>query len=122
MENISGKGRTSFRWMLPCATMGLAVSVSLCFAQGDRDTSKELQRLGTAPPEITPFKCDSLDPKVCLDIYQRKLEKSALLWGEAHFAPNLTTKIRVSTFDRNRLHHPHEPQHAYPMDCADTAG
>jgi hypothetical protein len=48
--------------------MGLAASVSLCFAQGDRDTSKELQR-------VQPFTCDSLDPKVCLDIYQRRIEQ-----------------------------------------------
>jgi hypothetical protein len=48
--------------------MGLVVSVSLCFAQGDRDTSNELQG-------VQPFACDSLDPKVCLDIYQRRMEQ-----------------------------------------------
>jgi hypothetical protein len=67
MENISGKSRTSFRWTLPCATIGIAVIVSPCFAQGDRDTATELQR-------VQPFACDSLDPKVCFDIYQRRLE------------------------------------------------
>jgi hypothetical protein len=76
MENISGKSRASFRWMLSCATIGLVVSITPCFAQGNRDASPELQRPGAAPPEITtPFKCDSLDPKVCLDIYQRRLEQ-----------------------------------------------
>jgi hypothetical protein len=63
MENISG-----FRWTFACATMGLAVSLSLCFAQGDRDPSQELQR-------VQPFTCDSLDPKVCFDIYQRRMEQ-----------------------------------------------
>jgi hypothetical protein len=48
--------------------MGLAVNVSLCFAQGDWDTSKELQR-------VQPFACDSLDPKACIDIYQRRMEQ-----------------------------------------------
>jgi hypothetical protein len=69
MENISGKSLTRFPWMLSCMTIGLAVSVSLCFAQGDRDASQdELQR-------VQPFACDSLDPKVCLDIYQRRMER-----------------------------------------------
>jgi hypothetical protein len=49
---------------------GLAVSVSLCFAQGDRNAPQELQR-------VQPFACDSLDPKVCLDIYQRRMEQPA---------------------------------------------
>ena len=72
MENISGKSRAS--WMLSCAIMGLVVSSSPCFAQGNRDASQETPRLGTAPPEITmPFNCDSLDPKVCFDIYQRRM-------------------------------------------------
>jgi hypothetical protein len=44
MENISGKSRASFPWTFSCATMGLAVSVSLCFAQGDRNALQELQR------------------------------------------------------------------------------
>jgi hypothetical protein len=52
MENINGKSRASFRWMLSCATIGLVVSISPCFAQGNRDASQELQNLGTAPPEI----------------------------------------------------------------------
>jgi hypothetical protein len=68
MENTNGKSQASFPWTFSCATMGLAVSVSLCFAQGDRDTSKELQR-------VQPFACDSLDPKVCFDIYQRRMEQ-----------------------------------------------
>jgi hypothetical protein len=71
MANISGEGQASFRRMLLCAAMGLAVSVSLCFAQGNREA-----QLVTAAPEITtPFKCDSLDPKVCFDIYQRRMER-----------------------------------------------
>jgi hypothetical protein len=41
MENITGKSRASFRWTFSCAMMGLAVSVSLCFAQ----TSQEMQRV-----------------------------------------------------------------------------
>jgi hypothetical protein len=76
MENINGGSRASFRWMLSCATIGLVVSISPCFAQGNRDASQEMQRLGTAPPEMmTPFKCDSLDPKVCFDIYRRRIEQ-----------------------------------------------
>ena len=82
MENINGKGRASFRWTLPCAMTGLAVSVPLCFAQGNQGAPQELQRMQemqrevTAPPEIvTPFSCDSLDPKVCLDIYRRRMEQ-----------------------------------------------
>jgi hypothetical protein len=73
MENISGKSRARFPWTFSCATMGLAVSVSLCFAQGNREA-----QIVTAPPEITmPLKCDSLDPEVCFDIYRRILQKSA---------------------------------------------
>jgi hypothetical protein len=68
MANINGGSQASFRCVLSCATMGLAASVSLCFAQGDRDTATELQR-------VQPFACDSLDPKVCLDIYQRRMEQ-----------------------------------------------
>jgi hypothetical protein len=57
--------------MLLPATIGLAVSVSPCFAQGNREA-----QLITAPSEIAaPFPCDSLDPKVCLDIYQRRMER-----------------------------------------------
>ena len=44
MENINGKSRASFRWMLSCAPMGLAASVSLCFAQENRSVSQEMQR------------------------------------------------------------------------------
>jgi hypothetical protein len=73
--------------MLLCAAMGLAVSVSLCFAQGNREA-----QLVTAAPEITtPFKCDSLDPKVCFDIYQRILQKSAP--PTASRALNWSTKL-----------------------------
>jgi hypothetical protein len=78
MENINGKGRPSFPWTFSCVTMGLAVSVPLCFAQTLQELQRvqEMQRLITAPPEIaTPFLCDSLDPKVCLDIYQRRMEQ-----------------------------------------------
>ena len=69
MENINGKSRASFPWTLSCVTMGLAASVSLCFAQGDRDASRELQRVQEVQRLLGP--CDSLDPKVCFDIYQR---------------------------------------------------
>jgi hypothetical protein len=69
MENINGKHQP--RWMLLCATTGLAVSVSFCLAQGNREA-----QLATAPPETaTPFACDSLDPKVCFDVYQRRMER-----------------------------------------------
>jgi hypothetical protein len=71
MENINGKYQPL--WMLLCATMGLAVSVSLCFG-ADMD-NREAQ-LVTAPPETAaPFPCESLDPKVCSDIYQRRMER-----------------------------------------------
>jgi hypothetical protein len=63
MRNINRISRTR---LLSCATVGLVVSISPCFAQGNRDASQD-----TAPLEITPFKCDSLDPKVCFDIYWR---------------------------------------------------
>ena len=65
--------------------MGLAVSVSLCFAQGDRDISKERQR-------VQPFACDSLDPKVCLDIYQRRMgqqRKPDLGWLDRDFGQRM---------------------------------
>jgi hypothetical protein len=68
MEDINGKSRARFPWIFSCATIGLAVSVSLCFAQGDRNAPQELQR-------VQPFACDSLDPKVCLDIYQHRMEQ-----------------------------------------------
>jgi hypothetical protein len=64
MENISGKSRARFRWTFSCVTIGIAVIVSPCFAQGDRNAPQELQR-------VQPFACDSLDPKVCFDIYRR---------------------------------------------------
>jgi hypothetical protein len=41
MENVNVKSRASFGWMLSCATMGLVISISPCFAQGDRDASQE---------------------------------------------------------------------------------
>ena len=50
--------------------MGLAVSVSLCFAQGNGDASQE-QRVQEMQRLLGP--CDSLDPKVCFDIYQRRM-------------------------------------------------
>jgi hypothetical protein len=71
MENINGKGRASFRWMFSCATIGLVVSISPVLRAADLGAG--MQRLGTAPLEITPFKCDSLDSKVCFDIYWRIL-------------------------------------------------
>jgi hypothetical protein len=59
------------QWILLCATMALAISLSLCFAQGNREA-----QLVTAPPEIAPqLPCDSLDPKVCFDIYLRRIER-----------------------------------------------
>jgi hypothetical protein len=64
------KSRASFRWTLSCAMIGLVVSISPCFA-ADLGASQGMQRLGTAPPEIMPFRCDSLDPQVCFDIYLR---------------------------------------------------
>jgi hypothetical protein len=73
MENINGKSRARFRWTFSCVTMSLAVSGSLCFAQGDRDASQDLQRVQEAQRLLGP--CDSLDPKVCLDIYQRRMEQ-----------------------------------------------
>jgi hypothetical protein len=73
MENIRGKSRARFRWTFSCATIGLVVSSSPCFAQGDRDASQELQRVQEMQRLLGP--CDSLDPKVCLDIYQRRIEQ-----------------------------------------------
>jgi hypothetical protein len=73
MANINGKSRASFRWRLSCATIGIAVIVSPCFAQGDRDASQEPQRLQEVQRLLGP--CDSLDPKVCFDIYQRRMEQ-----------------------------------------------
>jgi acyl-CoA thioesterase-1 len=71
MENSNGKSRASFPWTFSCVTMGLAVSVSLCFAQGNGDASQELQRVQAMQRLLGP--CDSLDPKVCFDIYQRRM-------------------------------------------------
>jgi hypothetical protein len=101
MENISGRSRASFRWMLSCATIGLVVSTTPCFAQGNRDASQELQRPDAAPPEITtPFKCDSFDPKVCLDIYQRRSEQrpegtlyNEYPWKRRWLATDLTRRL-----------------------------
>ena len=73
MENINGKSRASFPWTFSCVTMGLAVSVSFCFAQGNRDASRDLQRVQEVQRLLGP--CDSLDPKVCFDIYQRRTEQ-----------------------------------------------
>lgn len=73
MENIDGKSRASFRWVLPCVATCLAASVSLCFAQGNRDASQGLQRVQEVQRLLGP--CDSLDPKVCFDIYQRRMEQ-----------------------------------------------
>jgi hypothetical protein len=41
MENINGKSRASFRGMLLCATIGLAVSVSPCDAQESPQTKEQ---------------------------------------------------------------------------------
>jgi hypothetical protein len=73
MENINGKSRARFLWTFLCAAMGLAVTVSLCLAQGDRDPSQDLQRVQQMQRLLGP--CDSLDPKVCFDIYQRRMEQ-----------------------------------------------
>jgi hypothetical protein len=80
MENISGKSRASFRWMLSIVTIRIAVIVSPCFA-ADLGASQGMQRLGTAPAEIMPFRCDSLDPKVCFDIYWRLRNEPAQAEG-----------------------------------------
>jgi hypothetical protein len=79
MENINGKYQPPL--MLLCATMGQGVSVSLCFVQGNReaaaaDLGNDAAKHVTAPPEIMmPIECDSLDPKVCFDNYQRRMER-----------------------------------------------
>jgi hypothetical protein len=95
MVNINRKSRANFRWVLSCSTIGLLVSIPTMLRAADLGT-QGMQRLGTVPPETMPFRCDSLDPKVCFDIYQRKLEKAqeAPNWGSA---PNLTTKFEYST-------------------------
>jgi hypothetical protein len=97
MENINGKSRASFRWVLSCATIGLVVSISPCFAQGNRDATQETQRLGTALPEITPFKCDSLDPKVCFDIYWRPHNEPAQAEGRFGAAVSLVICLSGSS-------------------------
>jgi hypothetical protein len=78
MENINGKSRASFGWVLSGLAMGLAASVSLCFAQDNRSAQEmqrlwEMQRIRDTPQQ--PFACDSLDAKVCFDIYRRRLEQ-----------------------------------------------
>jgi len=42
MEKISGTGRASFRWTLSCAVIGLAVSVSPCYAQESPQEKEQL--------------------------------------------------------------------------------
>src|SRR5260370_12957199 len=86
MDDVDGKSRADFRWTLSCATMGRAVSASLCFAQGNQGVPhemqrlQEMQRLVTAPPATaTPwreFLCDSRVPEGCLDIYRRRMEQA----------------------------------------------
>jgi hypothetical protein len=76
MQNIN---RISRARLLSCAAIGLVVSVSPCFA-ADLGASQGMQPLGTAPPEIMPFRCDSLDPKVCFDIYGRTLNNTPWLF------------------------------------------
>jgi hypothetical protein len=61
-----------------------------------------MQRVGTAPPEITaPFKCDSLDPKVCFDIYLRRTEQrpEGILYTEYPLGNALTGHRFDSPFD-----------------------
>jgi hypothetical protein len=84
MQNIN---RISQAGLLSCATIGLLVSIWPCFAQGGsgclatREFTFCAQGLGTEPPEITtPFKCDSLDPQVCFDIYGRILKSTPWLF------------------------------------------
>jgi hypothetical protein len=76
MQNTN---RISRAGLLLCATIGLVVSVSPCLA-ADLGASQGMQRLGTAPPEIMPFRCDSLDPQVCFDIYGRILNNTPWLF------------------------------------------
>jgi hypothetical protein len=71
MQNTNRISRAGLR---SCATIGLVVSVSPSFA-ADLGASQGMQPLGTALREIMPFRCDSLDPQVCLDIYQRRMER-----------------------------------------------
>jgi hypothetical protein len=106
MVNINGEGQGSFRWMLACVTIGIAVIVSPCFAAADLGTSQKTQRLGSTLPEIMPFKCDSLDPTVCFDIYWRLHNEPAppnprssvsSTAPELELRPKLEHKIRGST-------------------------
>jgi hypothetical protein len=72
------------------------------FAQGNGDASQEIQALGTARPEITtPFKCDSLDPKVFFDIYRRRVEArpEGILYNEYPFGKALAGHGFDSPFD-----------------------
>jgi hypothetical protein len=41
MENINGRSPARLRWIFLCATMGLAVSSPLCFAQEDQNAPHE---------------------------------------------------------------------------------
>jgi hypothetical protein len=96
MENISGRSRAGFRWMLSFATIGLVVSISPCFAQGDAS-----QKLQPSPEITTPFKCDSLDPKVCFEVYQRRLEQrpEGTRYNEYPLGKNLAGHRFDSPFD-----------------------
>ena len=103
MEQINGKSPASFGWTFSCATMGLAVSVSLCFAQTLQELQRvqEAQRLLTAPPEIaTPFLCDSLDPKVCFDVYWRRMEQrpERIAWLSGEFGQAMVGKALLPSF------------------------
>jgi hypothetical protein len=69
MQNINRMTRAG---LLSCAAIGLVVSVSPCFAAD--------LGVGAAPPEIMPFRCDSLDPQVCFDIYGRILKSTPWLF------------------------------------------
>jgi hypothetical protein len=91
MQNIN---RISQAGLLSCATIGLLVSIWPCFAAD--------LGVGAAPPEIMPFRCDSLDPQVCFDIYYRlhkepappSLDRRFLPQPPARdFAPNWSTKF-----------------------------
>jgi hypothetical protein len=83
MEYINGP--PSFRLMLSCATMGLVISMSPCFAWENQSASQEMKRVqdmqrllaDPAPAEVRKFPlCDSLELNVCLDIYRRHVEQT----------------------------------------------
>jgi hypothetical protein len=74
--------------------MGLVVSISPCFAQGDREASQELQCLGTAPPEIM---CDSHDPKICFDRRRREQTTEGILHN-MYPSPKALTGYRLDKF------------------------